>query len=226
MATRKMKRYDEGGMAPEMGGPRAPDQEAPIGPSGEDPRGPLAAKLAGLMGGNKMMTVRPPQDQDGPANLAAMMGRTPTPQAQDFPPERIIGDPGPTQEDVAPKRNRPMPMPIRGEQMGSTDDYQVPSYGRPRSPMGSMPTPQAQDTGPTLGSASGREPMDGPTPNPMVGALKNILANNMGRRGRNPGRARAMGANMGGFSAGGSVSKASSRADGIAQRGKTRGKMR
>jgi hypothetical protein len=30
---------------------------------------------------------------------------------------------------------------------------------------------------------------------------------------------------MGGFSAGGSVSKASSRADGIAQRGKTRGKM-
>ena len=157
MATRKTKRYDEGGMAPEMGGPRAPDQEAPVGPSNED--GP--ANLAKMMG--RVPTQAAPQNQDGPANLAAMMGR--------------------------------------------------------------VPTPQAQDTGPTLGSASGREPMDGPTPNPMVGALKNILANNMGRRGRNPDRARAMGANMGGFSAGGSVSKASSRADGIAQRGKTRGKM-
>ena len=89
---------------------------------------------------------------------------------QDFPPERIIGDPGRFQEDVAPPRDRPMPMP--------------------------------------------------------VGALKNILANNMDRRGRNPGRGRGMGAGMGGMAKGGSVSSASKRGDGIAQKGKTRGTMR
>jgi len=55
----------------------------------------------------------------------------------------------------------------------------------------------------------------------MVDAVKNIMA----RQGRQPIRARAMGAGMGGYAKGGSVSKASSRADGIAQRGKTRGKM-
>ena len=212
MATRKFKKYDEGGMAPEMGGPRAPDQEAPIGASNEDPRGPLAAKLAGLMGGNKMMTVRPPQDQDGPANLAAMMGRTKEMRMPDRIPRM--------RDDSMMDR---IPRGLRGR---STMENMPTFQDTPPERIIGEPGPQAQDTGPTLGSASGREPMNGPTPNPMVGALKNILANNMGRRGRNPGRARAMGANMGGFSAGGSVSKASSRADGIAQRGKTRGKMR
>ena len=183
MATRKTKRYNEGGMAPEMGGPRAPDQEAPVGPSNEDG----LANLAKMMG--RVPTQAAPQNQDGPANLAAMMGRTkemrmpamppqdtgPTlgsasgrePGPQDTPPERIIGERMP--DDVG--RDRPMPMVDR--------------------------------------------------PMPMVDAVKNI----MGRRGRNPGRARAMGASMGGFSAGGSVSSASKRGDGIAQKGKTRGKM-
>ena len=202
MATRKTKRYNEGGMAPEMGGPRAPDQEAPIGPRDtgymDDYRVPSYGRPRSPMdneptkSGNNALA----------GQLTKLMGGS----------ARGAGD----------------GIPLGQQAMGTSDDGPAnlaAMMGRAKKGVG-IPAMPPQDTGPTLGSASGREPMDGPTPNPMVGALKNILANNMGRRGRNPGRARAMGANMGGFSAGGSVSKASSRADGIAQRGKTRGKMR
>jgi len=52
----------------------------------------------------------------------------------------------------------------------------------------------------------------------MAGALRGAMAS-IPERGRN------MGNRMGGMAKGGSVSSASSRGDGIAQRGKTRGKM-
>ena len=220
MATRKTKRYDEGGMAPEMGSPRGPDEYSPVGPSGGDPRGPLAAKLAGLMGGNKKMTVRPPQDQDGPANLAAMMGRTKEMRMPDRMPLMRDDSMMNNMEYLGPRARHPME-----EDIGRPMPYERPIKGG-KGMMG-MPAMPPQDTPPEriIGEPMEKMPIGNDRPNPMVGALKNILANNMGRRGRNPGRDRAMGASMGGMAKGGSVSSASSRADGIAQKGKTRGKM-
>lgn len=52
----------------------------------------------------------------------------------------------------------------------------------------------------------------------MAGALRGAMASM-------PSRGRKMGNRMGGMAKGGSVSSASNRGDGIAQRGKTRGKM-
>jgi len=177
MATRKMKRYDEGGMATPD---RYQDGEANLaemmGKKGTMERMPTISDMPPAREPIQSMMGRMPSPAGAMASkVAGLMGRMPTPQAQDTPPERIIGEPM--------ERAMPMPMP-------------------PRS--GGMRT------------APGAEQNDR-----MVDAVKNIMA----RRGRQPIRARAMGEGIGGMAKGGSVSKASSRADGIAQRGKTRGKM-
>ena len=240
MATRKTKRYDEGGMAPEMGALRAPNQEAPIGPSGEDG----FANLAKMMGKTKEM--RMPNridDSIGPRNAGYMDDyrvpnmRLPRPPMDNEPPmkrgnndlagqlTKLMGGSTRGAGDGVPLGQKAMGTSDGGiSPMGTSDDGPAnlaAMMGRAKKGVG-IPAMPPQDTGPEriIG-----EPMpddvERARPMPMVDAVKNI----MGRRGRNPGRARAMGAGMGGFSAGGSVSSASKRGDGIAQKGKTRGKM-
>jgi len=179
MATRKTKRYDEGGMAPMMMGSlpfQMPQNTGVVGPKGPGP-GDFQT------GGN--MEKRLPQL---PGNAGG-----PMPQL-----------PGPGDFQTGGNMEKPMPpqMPTRmPPQMPGPPSAQMPPPGPPPGPPPTQMPPQMP------GPMRGQMPMPGP----------------MRGRGRQIGR--PMGAGMPMMAKGGSVSKASNRADGIAQRGKTRGKM-
>jgi hypothetical protein len=117
------------------------------------------------------------------------------------------------EEDI----DRPMPykLPMKG---GNNDKLagQVTKLIGGKGMMG-IPAMPPQDTPPEriIGEPG---PQDTPAANPMVSALKRAMSSR-------PNRGKNLGNLMGGFSAGGSVSSASKRGDGIAQKGKTRGKM-
>jgi len=166
MATRKTKRYNEGGdVLDRMMGSSSSDE----GGRNED-----AYRVDPLEG--------PGRDANGFESMMGSMEKFPT-----------FGDDA-----------KPMPKPTRENSIMEDMITAKPFSGNQSGPanLASM-----------MGQAQNAGGLEG-----MIGALK-------GARSSIPERGRDMGNRMGGMAKGGKVSSASSRGDGIAQRGKTRGKM-
>jgi len=184
MATRKTKRYDDGGdvLGRLMGG--AQETEDVRIPRMRDPK---------VDPGDRIPRMRPPRDNGiGPRDTGYM----------DEPPIKAIGGSARGAGDGIPL----------GQRIGTADDG-IPAMG------------VSDDGIPAAGVSDAQTALQGMA---AKKAAKDAMVEDMISGMRNQpkvAKIKSSYGGMGGFSAGGSVSKASSRADGIAQRGKTRGKM-
>jgi hypothetical protein len=197
MATRKTKRYSDGGDVLErMMGTSSNSEDGP----GRDTNGP-----------EPMM-----QSGNGDAEMMEQLARGLIRGSKDD--EIGPRDTGYMDEPI--KRVRPMPMP-RPPMRDPEEGGGIPAMqGIPATEKGGGIKPfSGNQSGPAnmaamMGQVQKAGGLEG-----MAGALRGAMAS-IPERGRN------MGNRMGGMAKGGSVSSASSRGDGIAQRGKTRGQMR
>ena len=147
------------------------------------------------------MSSLPPPNRRKPKPTPKPPPRPISPLPKPMPPRPVVPKPMPP---TGPVINRPVSRPTGPAEVGGFDadrEYPGPRVrGGPTNP-GPMPLPPSGPMNPG--------PM--PPPTGMGGGMKR------GGKVRDKGQAR--------FASGGSVSKTSSRGDGIAQRGKTKGRM-
>ena len=188
MATRKMKRYDEGG----------------------DVLGRLMGRAEEMQGERMLGSMEEPIQRRGIVQLPRSERDMEEPIQRPMPYElptksrnidELVGQATKVMGGSARGAGDGIPLGQR-EAMGTSDEG-IPAVGvsNAKTALQDMTIKKAAK------DAMVEELISGMSKRPQVAKIKSSYGG------------------MGGFSAGGSVSKASSRADGIAQRGKTRGKM-
>jgi hypothetical protein len=202
MATRKTKRYDDGGDVLErMMGTSSNSEDGP----GRDTNGPEPIerepnmRLPEVDPGERIPRMRPPMDDSiGPRDTGYM----------DEPPIKS------GRNDALGTMAGQLTKAIGGSARGAGDGISLGQrMGTADDGISAMGVSDAQTA--LQGMAAKKAAKDA--------MIESLISNSR----KQPDRAKIKPSygGMGGYAKGGSVSKASSRADGIAQRGKTRGKM-
>lgn len=204
MATRKTKRYDDGGdvLGRLMGGAPPSSYDGP----GRDTNGPEPIEQAPNMREpmdepiDRIPRMRPPRDNGIGPRDTRYMDEPPIKSGRNDALGTMAGQL--TKAIGGSARGAGDGIPL-GQRIGTADD------GIPAAGVSDAQTAlQGMAAKKAVRDAMVEDMISGMSKQPKVAKIKSSYGG------------------MGGFAKGGSVSKASSRADGIAQRGKTRGTMR